>query len=186
MICKKAVKKISCILVLALVVLGWRLPAPVSAQGPGAVIAASVEYALPYPGLLPDSPFYFLKVLRDRAFLFVLRDPVQKGFYQLLLADKRLAAGEVLVNNNKKELGAVTAGQAEEFFAGAVETLLANKTKPKSEELAARLTVAGGKHGEVLGKLLARVSGKDFERMQGAYQTAQKSRERVTEVLLKK
>ena len=29
------------------------------------IISQRVNYELPYPGMLPDNPFYFLKVLRD-------------------------------------------------------------------------------------------------------------------------
>ena len=38
-----------------------------------------VDYELPYPGLLPDSPLYFLKISRDRLIEFMIGDPIKKS-----------------------------------------------------------------------------------------------------------
>lgn len=132
----------------------------------------AVEYALPYPGMLPDNPWYFLKVVRDQIMTVVITDPVQKSFYLLLLSDKRTAAGEVLIKGGKVALGKTTLEKSEEYFSQAVA--LAAKTKDK--DLVAKLVVAGAKHSEILTKADA----------PAAYQSNLEARKRVMELLLAK
>ncbi len=49
----------------------------------------TIEYALPYPGLLPDSPLYILKAIRDRIIEVLISDTMKKANFELLAADKR-------------------------------------------------------------------------------------------------
>src|SRR5579883_115828 len=69
-----------------------------SSQSAGSSQSAAVsptgvpDYVLPYPGILPDNPFYFLKVLRDRLILFFISNPTKKSSFYLLQSDKRLEA----------------------------------------------------------------------------------------------
>lgn len=50
-----------------------------------------MEYALPYPGILPDHPLYVFKKIRDAILEFLIVDPVRKAEFYILQADKRLA-----------------------------------------------------------------------------------------------
>lgn len=177
------------VVLVSLLVLILSLPHWLAAPPLAAVEAATpqdIEYSLPYPGLLPDSPLYIFKVLRDRVTLAVIRDPVKKAFYNLFLADKRLAAAEVLINSGKVGLGVTTVVQVEGYYARAVDGALSNLSKEKADELLSKLTVAGAKHAEVINSLTAKTTGKDFEQMQKAGQDNQNSRDRVMEVFLKK
>lgn len=61
----------------------------------------SVEYALPYPGILPDHPLYFLKVIRDRILTFLITNPVRKVEFHILMADKQLNMGIFLLEKGK-------------------------------------------------------------------------------------
>lgn len=105
-----------------------------------------VDYPLPYPGMLPDNPLYFLKVVRDRAVTLVIRDPVKKGFYLLLLSDKRVAAGKMLLEKGKEGVGATTMIKAQDYFDQAVDIA----AKQRNEDLLMKLAVAGAKHEEIL------------------------------------
>ena len=58
---------------------------------------ASVDYELPYPGLLPDNPLYPIKVFRDKVVSFFITDAQKQATFDLLQADKRVAAGEYLL-----------------------------------------------------------------------------------------
>ena len=49
-----------------------------------------IEYALPYPGILPGHPLYFFKQTRDTILLLLITHPVRKGEFYLLTADKYL------------------------------------------------------------------------------------------------
>lgn len=79
-----------------------------------------VDYELPYPGLLPDSPLYILKVARDKIVSFLISDPLKKAEFDLLQADKRLNAGIYLFNsaqNDKKiQLAVSTISKGENYF----------------------------------------------------------------------
>jgi len=69
---------------------------PVIAQENGNKIApeldkiATAEYKLPYPGMLPSSPLYKLKTLRDKFVLALITDPHKKAAKHLQLADRQL------------------------------------------------------------------------------------------------
>ena len=64
---------------------------------------ARVEYALPYPGMLPDNPLYVLKNLRDKIIELLISNPVNKAEFYLLQADKKLSMGLSLSSMGKRE-----------------------------------------------------------------------------------
>lgn len=148
--------------------------------GQGALAFRGVEYDLPYPGILPDSPVYFLKVARDNLFLALLREEKQQAFYYLFLSDKRLAAGQMLIRQGKKDLGATTILKAQEYFRQA--TNLAEKVNYR--ELTEKLIVAGMKHLEVIESYLFYDADLMGEKVQKAYSWAQEDQERVRKLLL--
>ena len=63
-----------------------------------------VEYELPYPGLLPDNPLYYLKAIRDNILKFLIRDPMKKAEFDLLQSDKRLGASYALLKKGNYDL----------------------------------------------------------------------------------
>ena len=79
-----------------------------------------VNYELPYPGLLPDNPLYFLRVIRDKTAGFLISDPLKKAEFDLLQADKRLNAGVYLFNKGKISLALSTISKAENYFEQAI------------------------------------------------------------------
>lgn len=85
---------------------------PVSAVTPGAKATVAplptvtptpgpVEYVLPYPGILPTHPMYFFKTLRDKIIEMLIADPLSKGEFYILQADKKLNMGVSLKNLSK-------------------------------------------------------------------------------------
>lgn len=117
--------------------------------------AKKVNYDLPYPGILPDSPLWVVKDLRDKFFGLIIFDPVAKGHYNLKLADKRLAAGIALIDGGKKELGVKTFISAEKYLAKAVSEELTAKSKGQdTATLDGQLSVASTKHLEILSEKL--------------------------------
>src|SRR3990167_6486999 len=145
---------------------------PVPGPDVGQQEERSIDYALPYPGILPDNPLYFLKVTRDRIVSWLVLDPVKKGYYLLLLSDKRLAAGKVLVETGKADLGVTTVVNGEEYFSEAIDQVEVAKRK-----------VAGRKHEEVIDALATRVNGQEATRLTKAYESSQKSKSRVMKLL---
>lgn len=78
--------------------------------------SVSADYNLPYPGILPDHPLYKLKVLRDKVTTFLIRDPIKKAEYHLLLADKRIYMSRLLVDKGKIALAKETALKGENEY----------------------------------------------------------------------
>lgn len=76
----------------------------------------NVSYDLPYPGLLPDNPLYYLKALRDNILKLIIRDPVKKAEFDLLQADKRLGAAKALLDKGKEELAITTLSKSGNYF----------------------------------------------------------------------
>lgn len=142
-----------------------------------------IDYDLAYPGMLPDSPIYFVKVARDRIVQLLILSKVNKSFYSMLLSDKRLSAGQSLIESGKTSLGATTVASSEEFFTEAVE----QATKAKEDglevtELLAKLSVAVVKHQEVISELLMKVNGTEKSVLNKAYSDSQNSQLRVQEL----
>lgn len=151
------------------------------AQGQSATL--QIDYALAYPGILPDSPIYVLKVARDQLMLWAIRDTRQKAFYLTLLSDKRLAAGESLINKGRNDTGAISVLKAEEYFGQAVDrAIAAKKAGAETDDLFSKLTVSSAKHAEVIGRLLGKVSGKDAGLVVKARRENQNSSDRVREI----
>ena len=145
-----------------------------------------IDYALPYPGILPDSPIYFVKVARDKVVRFLIVSNVSKSFYSLLLSDKRLAAGQILIDTRKTSLGVTTIASGEEYFSGAVE--LATKAKADGleiSELIAKLSVAVVKHQEVISNLLPKVTDDEKVTLGRSYTSSQNSQNRVQDLMKK-
>lgn len=146
-----------------------------------------IEYALAYPGILPDSPIYFLKVARDKFMLWAIRDVHQKAFYLILLSDKRLVAGEALISKSNKssDIGVMAVIEGEQYFSQAVDQAIAvKKAGADTNDLFSKLTVSSAKHTEVINNLLNKISGRDAEQLVKARRDNQNSRERVREVFL--
>ncbi|MBI3070316.1 MAG: hypothetical protein HYY87_03370 [Candidatus Levybacteria bacterium] len=117
-----------------------------------------IKYELPYPGLLPDSPLYFLKTGRDRIINFLISDPLKKAEFNLLQADKRLQAGVYLFKKQGKErLAESTISKGENYFDQAIaQAQQAQQEGRKVSSLGNRLFLAAQKHQEVLKSLEAK------------------------------
>lgn len=140
----------------------------------------SVEYFLPYPGLLPDHPLYPIKVLRDRIVGILTADPVKRIEFNLLMADKRLNMGIFLSEKGKEELAESTISKGEKYLQQAVDQFAALFGKEK--ELGAlldQLKKSTDKHKEVITTL--REKAEDTH--QKGYQSSLDLLDKSTEIL---
>lgn len=81
-----------------------------------AELAQDTSYQLPYPGILPDSSFYPLKVFRDRIVEFLIADALKKSEFYLLEADKHLNSGIFLFKKGKISLAETTISKGENYL----------------------------------------------------------------------
>lgn len=92
--------------------------------------ALLTTYALPYPGILPDHPLYFAKMIRDRVRLFFTHQSVQRAELLIHYANKRLAASCLLVDEGELAQAAQAAQKAEAYLLQAARLATKNQTKP--------------------------------------------------------
>lgn len=115
-----------------------------------------IIYELPSPGrVLPDSPFWILKVARDRAWLILTPNKLGKGELNLFFADKRLVFARILFEKGKYELGTAILLKAEKYLKEA--SLIEEDCRSKgydTREFDKRLTISSLKHREVINKIL--------------------------------
>lgn len=110
-----------------------------------------VEYNLPYPGLLPDNPLYFIKSVRDQLLLWITRDEVKKANLYLLLADKNLVMGKILWEKGNEDLSIKTLEKGERYFLTGVITLQTIKNREDLPPgLRDKFELSGKKHEIVL------------------------------------
>lgn len=120
---------------------------------------AEVDYYLPYPGMLPDHFLWPVKVLRDKLWLLVVRDPAKKAEILLLFADKRIGMARELIRGGKPDIGVGTAGKAEQYLTAAFEE--EEKAAQKGADTGKfleRLANSSLKHQEVLESLMKSLS----------------------------
>ena len=119
-----------------------------------------IDYQLPYPGLLPDNPLYFLKVLRDRLITFLIADPLKKAEFNLLQADKHAATAVALFVRNKQDMGESAISKGENYFEAGITTLRdAKKQGMDTKPLLQRFALSVKKHQELVERLLGMASG---------------------------
>ena len=65
-------------------------PSPIHGQEEIRIESKKISYDLPYAGMLPDNPLFFIKNVRDKILEFATRDQIKKASLYLLFADKRI------------------------------------------------------------------------------------------------
>lgn len=149
---------------------------PVFAQTEPITQNPTIDYKLPYPGILPDSPLYNLKTFRDRLISFFISDPTKKSEFDLLQADKRLNSAIILFaeGSKKYDLAETTVSKGENYFEDAMKNLKTAKTQGEviEQSLLGNFELSSKKHKEVLKDMVSKTSGdlqkrfsKDLERM---------------------
>lgn len=128
-------------------------------------IPTPVQYTLPYPGLLPGSPFYWFKSLRDNVMDFLISNPLKKGEFDLLQTDKDIAAAQALAQQKNNPVALETLGKAEGYFDRSIlKAQEANKQGLDMSDLIARLYIANLRHQEVLKDLVKASQGEDKQK----------------------
>lgn len=123
---------------------------------PQSTQSATIEYNLPFPGILPDHPFYKIKVLRDKISAALISDPLKKIEFLLLQTDKGILATAMLIDKGKVDLAEQTALKAEHNYTLITQGLYRLPIMLQ-EAFFKKLKTASQKHQEVLASLVKRV-----------------------------
>ena len=138
----------------------------------GDVVAeeVTVNYTLPYPGMLPDHPLYFLKSIRDSIIGVLISDPLKKAEFHLLAADKQIASAQTLADKDKDELAQKSIEKAKANINLALVEIQKSRDQKKDYiPLRDRIKSAALKHEEVL-KNIDEVTGEDIQKTVDDYQ----------------
>lgn len=139
-----------------------------------------VDYYLAYPGILPDHPLYWLKMIRDRILLALTQDPTQRFNRLLLYADKRLGAAKVLIEGSQPALGVTTATKAEKYLEQALASYKElEKNQKVSPELRDHFKKALLKHSELITELADEVPEQTREVLRKSLQTSEQGLEKI-------
>lgn len=121
------------------------------------------NYALPYPGMLPDHPLFFLKQIRDRVMEQLISDPIKKAEFYLLQADKRLAMALTYNENNKKESVLFMIAEDVQYYKK-LSDILKGQTTPVPGYVASKIRSSLDKHIEVVTGFANGSTGQDADR----------------------
>jgi len=118
--------------------------------------AVVIDYHLAFPGkVMPDSPLWPLKALRDRVWLWITTNPSRKAEIKLLFADKRVAMSKSLFEKEKPEIGFSTLTKAEKYLEEAGQQEVENRKKGiDTSEFLVRISKASLKHAQVIDEIL--------------------------------
>lgn len=121
-------------------------------------MAKKPDYPLPYPGILPDHPLYFLKQLRDAILDKLIVDPQRRVEFQILQGDKRLAMGMTLVDKGNTTLAEQVISKGEVYLELALGTALGMQGSGKAIPgyLVERLQQSSTKHIEEIEVILTK------------------------------
>src|SRR3989344_653212 len=115
-----------------------------------------IAYNLPYPGLLPDSPLYFVKIARDRITDFLTRDNFKRAELYLLYSDKRAAMSLILARKGKSQLAIDTFTKGEKYFLKIPDLLKSIKKQggQAPSNFLETLKMSNAKHKEIVDELI--------------------------------
>lgn len=132
---------------------------------PTADLTKKSEYMLPFPGLLPDHPLYFLKNIRDFLLDKLIVDPIRRSEFYLLQADKKLAMTIVFIEKGNASRAEEMLTKSGKHMEQSIRGLVTLKSQGKEVPgyVVDRITNALVKHEEVLTGLLQKVQGNQKE-----------------------
>lgn len=144
------------------------MPTVTIAQSPK---PSPIDYQLPYPGILPGSPLYGLKLIRDRVSDLLTSSPLKKSNFYLLQADKRLSASLVLYEKGETKLAEETLSRGinylEKSFSKMEET---KKTSENVSDVYLKIKSSLAKHLEEIEKLQKTAKGEEAGKLKEDYQ----------------
>ena len=132
---------------------------PTNHASPGALETPdipNIDYPLPKAGrVLPDSPLWKLKAIRDRVWFEMTTSHLRKAQLALLFADKRLVMSQELFAKGETDIALQTFTKAEKYLPIAVEQeKIAREHGTDTNEFLMQLAFASLKHKEVAARLI--------------------------------
>lgn len=107
-----------------------------------------------YPGILPNHPLYWTKMIRDRVKYYLIRKPEKRLNLLLEYADKRLVSGIILIEEDEIDLGISTITKGEKYLQKAAIYAKDNFNELENSQIYDKLIESYFKHRHELEKIL--------------------------------
>lgn len=129
---------------------------PPSIPSPSPGNLPQINYQLPYPGgIMPDSPLWGVKAIRDRVWYLFTFDPLKKAELALLFADKRISMSRTLFADKKPELAFSTLTKSEKYIEDAmIQEGVARQKGINTTDFLLKAASATLMHRQIIGEIL--------------------------------
>jgi len=142
------------------------------------------ESDLPSPGLLPDSPFYFLEIIAEEIGTFFTFGDLKKAERYAALAAERLAETQAVVEKGKSELAEKTLARYENQLNNSIAHAERAQAKDQNtEQVMTKVGKATSVHLEVLAEVYNKVPDQAKPVIENAMKASVKGHEKAVEVL---
>ncbi len=142
------------------------------------------ETDLPSPGLLPDSPFYFLEIIAEEIGNFFTFGDLKKAERYAALAAERLAEVQAVVEKGKPEFVERTLERYENQLNNSMARAERAQAKDQNtEQVMAKIGKATSVHLEVLAEVYKKVPEEAKSAIENAMKASVKGHEKAVEVL---
>lgn len=113
------------------------------------------NYELPFPGIMPDNPIYFLKLIRDDIEGFLISNPIKKAEFLIDKADMGMAVVNQMVIDKRsvKEIDPVLEKIDGYFLMGLDKIDEAERQGIEVKDLRRHIDLAGDKYEEICDRL---------------------------------
>lgn len=139
-----------------------------------------IDYDLPYPGILPDSPFYNFKVLKDKTNEVFISSPSEKSNYFLLQADKRLAASIMLYEKGNTQVSVETLSRGVNYLEKSYAKMEeAERSQENIYDTFGKMKASLIKHDEEIEKFRNTEKGQDLEKLDESLKKVQELQNKV-------
>ena len=158
-----------------------KIPIPTTSLTPSPQ-PTTVSYELPYPGILPGSPLYSLKALRDKLMEIFISDPLKKSSFYLLQADKRLAAGLILYERGDIIVAETTISKGQNYLEKSINKMIeAKNSQHNVSDVFAKIKSSSAKQRQELERLSKKAKGDEAKKLIADYKRSQQLEKRVSE-----
>ena len=142
------------------------------------------ETDLPSPGLLPDSPFYFLETIAEEIITFFTFGDLKKAERYAALAAERLAEVQAVVEKGKPEFVEKTLARYESQLNNSIARAERAQVKGQNtEQVMAKVGQATSKHLEVLAEVYEKIPDQAKPAIENAMKASVKGHEKAVEAL---
>lgn len=122
-----------------------------------------VDYQMAYTGkILPDSPLWSIKALRDWLWYYMTIDPLKKAELALLFSDKRIMASQILLESKKPDIAVSTFTKGEKYLEIASEQeLVARKKGIDTSSFVFKMAASSLKHRQIIEQEILPIAPED-------------------------